>query len=447
MSITEIRQAVDSLSVAELSREIEKHFVQSEAILTEAKARGGLTAEQSTQYADVLNTVDSLEAVLSRKQSDEQNTARMRALIEKRRTPATPMQHGTPDREDRVVEQRSGNRKTIGQQFIESAEFRTMYPAGVPRSDIGMLPQVGVELKNYSQREHKTLLQGGDAASGGGFTINDRYPGVVDLRQHQLTVLDLITRLTTSSDTIDWVQQDTFTNAAATVAEATATSGTSGTKAESELAYSLQSSPVTTIAHWIPVTTRMLSDYPAIKGMIDNALMLGLDLALEAQILTGNNSAPNLNGILNNSSVQTQALGSDSVPDAMFKAMVKVQVTGLAVPNAFVFNPLDWQDIRLLRENASTGLLGQYLFGPPSVTGPATLWGRPVVESIGLTQNTGLVADFSALSMILWDREQAVVRTGYVDQMFIRNMVALLAEIRVAFTFMRPTAACKVSGI
>src|SRR3546814_1904173 len=114
---------------------------------------------------------------------------------------------------------------------------------------------------------------------------------------------------------------------------------------------------------------------------------------LNTQILVGNGTAPNLRGILNVAGIQTQAKGSDPVPDAAYKAMVKIRTTGQAIPGAFVFNPLDWQDVRLLRTAD-----GIYIWGSPSEAGPARLWGLTVAEAQGLTQNTALCGDFANFS-------------------------------------------------
>jgi HK97 family phage major capsid protein len=127
--------------------------------------------------------------------------------------------------------------------------------------------------------------------------------------------------------------------------------------------------------------------------------------------------------------------------------MVKVQVTGLSVPSAHVLNPLNWQTVRLLRENAATASAGGYLLGPPSMVGANTLWGLPVVLSIGMTANTAVVADWSMATMALYDREQTTVRTGYINDDFTRNIVRLLAEMRAAFAIFRPSAICKVTGL
>jgi HK97 family phage major capsid protein len=63
----------------------------------------------------------------------------------------------------------------------------------------------------------------------------------------------------------------------------------------------------------------------------------------------------------------------------------------------------------------------------------------PVVESEAITAGTALVGDFS--KAVLWDREQAsVTMTDSHADFFIRNLVAILAEERVAFAVTRPKA-------
>jgi HK97 family phage major capsid protein len=101
-----------------------------------------------------------------------------------------------------------------------------------------------------------------------------------------------------------------------------------------------------------------------------------------------------------------------------------------------------------MRESAVTGNVnpGGYLYGPPSVAGPMTLWGRPVVEAVGMTLNTMLVADFQ-LGCMLFDREQAAIRVGTINDQMIRNMQTILAELRAAFVVFRPTAFAQVTGV
>jgi HK97 family phage major capsid protein len=258
--------------------------------------------------------------------------------------------------------------------------------------------------------------------------------------------LDLVPRIPTTSDTVEYVTEDTFTNAAAMTAEATATTGSTGQKPESALAYSVSTSGVKTLAHWLPVTNRMLADSPAIRGIINGRLLLGLDLILEDQVLGGNGSGANLTGILATAGINLQGLGSDNTLDCLFKARTQVRVNGKGRPSAFVLHPNDWQSIRLVRENAATGSLGGYLMGAPSVTGPTTVWGIPIIESEALTENTGLTGDFQ-MGCSLFDREQSAIRVGTIDDQFIRNMQTILAELRAAFVVFRPNMFTKITGI
>ena len=108
---------------------------------------------------------------------------------------------------------------------------------------------------------------------------------------------------------------------------------------------------------------------------------------------------------------------------------------------------MDWAAVRLSRESAVTGNVnpGGYLWGAPSMSGPDTLWGRPVVMSLGMTEGTVLTGDFQ-LGCQLFDREQAAIKVGTIDDQFVRNMQTILAELRAAFAVFRPTAFCRVTG-
>jgi HK97 family phage major capsid protein len=344
----------------------------------------------------------------------------------------------------------AGQQLSPGDQFVRSNEYKRMKGAGsfnsaLNRLEFGVSMSPGTSLIAWSKAlQEKTLLYSATGSSGA-LVQNDVQAGVLGILQREINVLDLIPRLTTESDTIEYVREDTFTNNAAMVAEATATTGTTGTKPESALAYSTQTAPVRTLAHWIPVTNKTLSDAPQIRGIINTRLLLGLQLALETQVITGDGTGENFTGILN-SNINVQALGTDNVLDAIFKGRTLVRVTGKARPTAVVMHPTNWQAARLARENSATGTLGGYLMGPPSMVGANTLWGLPVVESEAITLNTALVGDFS-MGCTLFDREQAVVRVGFVNDQFIRNMQTLLAELRAAFIVWRPTAFTKVTGI
>jgi HK97 family phage major capsid protein len=107
---------------------------------------------------------------------------------------------------------------------------------------------------------------------------------------------------------------------------------------------------------------------------------------------------------------------------------------GRVNPTALVLNPADAERIDLAKDGED-----RYYYGGPQAIGQRTIWGIPVVESETQTEGTGLLGDFS--KAVLWDREQTTVTmTDSHADFFVRNLVAILAEERLAFGVTRPTA-------
>ena len=439
-----------SMSVAEARAEIAARYQKAADI--ENKYPDGLTQDKNhedfNEAKKLLGEIDALESKLAGLEDAETRKQRILGNVKKYTEPARGG-HVQPTGE--ADERREV--KGFAQQFIQHPDYLDAVKSGRfgnPSTRVSLAVNLKGSLLAHMAK--KTLVYSA-SGSGGNLIVNDRMAGTIDILQRSLNILDLIPMSSTTSNTIEYVKEKTFTNNAATVAEASVTTGTTGLKAESVLAYELATATVQTIAHWIPVTNQMLADAPVIEGLIGNRLIYGLNQELEDQILSGDGNSPNMSGILA-SGLSTIGLsagstygGQANVVDAAFAAALIVRATGLAQPNAFVFNPTDWAAVRLMRESAVTGNVnpGAYLYGPPSQSGPATLWGRPVVEALGMTANTVLCGDFQ-LGCMLFDREQAAITTGTIDDQFVRNMRTILAEMRAAFAVFRATAFCRVTG-
>lgn len=428
-----------ALTESQLKAEIKTAYERAEQI--EVKYPDGpITNQADREERDrLLNLCDTLEAKLTETMDEKAKRERTMERIAELSSPAKSMTH--PEH---------GAILSPGDQFIRAAEYRHVLERGELNSKLNRVNMTvnmkdGTSLIDWKELARKALIYSGSAV-GGSFVQNDVQAGYKEILTREINLLDLIPRLSTDSDMIEYVREDTFTNNAAMVAEATATTGTSGLKPESVLAFSAQTAAVRTLAHWIPVTNRMLADAPAIRGIINGRLLLGLALKLEDQVIDGDGTGENFTGILRTAGINIQGIGTDSIQDAIFKARTQVRVTGKARPNAVVLHPNDWQQVRLARENAATGTLGGYLFGPPSQAGATTMWGLPVVESEAIPENTGLVGDF-AMGATLFDREQSAIRVGLIDDQLVRNMQTILAELRAALVVWRPTAFAKVTGI
>lgn len=262
-----------------------------------------------------------------------------------------------------------------------------------------------------------------------------RLPGIVNsIQDEKPGVGDLVAPGTTDNNTISYMEETTFTNNAAETAEG-------ATKPEAALAYTERTENVRKIPVWIPVTTEFLEDISGVQSMIEGRLKLMIKQREEGQLLVGNGTAPNISGILDRA-IQTQAKGADTVPDAVYKAITKVEVTGDADPDWFVTNPNDWQAVRLL-----TTTDGIYIWGSPAEAGPERIWGLNVRKTARITENTGLVGAFRQYAQV-FRRTGIDIKIG--DQhsdYFVNNKVVILAEERLAFAVYRPYAFCSVTSI
>jgi HK97 family phage major capsid protein len=308
-------------------------------------------------------------------------------------------------------------RKSLGDLFVESKAFKGR------NGSIGPEATLDIELK--------TLL-----TTSAGFAPevlrNDR---LVEFATRPIQVADLIPQTTTSQAAVQYMEETTFTNSAAETAEG-------GTYAESALAYTEQTSNVRKIATFLPVTDEQLEDVPRMRGIVDNRLPFMIRQRLDLQIIAGNGTAPNLRGILNVVGIQTQAKGTDPTPDAVYKAIVKVEVTGQAMANAVIMHPTNWQDVRLLR--TADGL---YIWGNPSDAGPERIWGLRVVRAQAATLGTAITGDFANFSELAVRRGIDTQISNSHSTFFVEGKQAVRADVRAAFVVYRPAAFCTVTGL
>lgn len=130
------------------------------------------------------------------------------------------------------------------------------------------------------------------------------------------------------------------------------------------------------------------------------------------------------------------------MPDAFYKAMTLIRVTGRAVPTHALFHPNDWQQVRLLRTAD-----GVYIWGNPSEAGPERIWGLPVVQNEALTENAGLVGSFEPAWISMFERKGVVIERGFTGTQFVEGKQTIRATMRAALVVFRPAAFATVTGI
>lgn len=374
------------------------------------------TAEEIAAVDAKLAECKSLKARLDRAQGD----ANQLAEIERVTSGLMPADGETPTPKP--------ERRSMGLQFIESAEYRAFIKAqGHRRSGAWISPTL--ELRATTLDE--------STGSGGPLILPQQLPGIYPLLFKRLTVGDLLPQGQTTSNALLYLKEKTFTNAAAATSEGAA-------KSESTLVFEQATSPVQKIAHWLPVTEEMLEDYPAIRAYIDARLRLGLDLTEEDELLNGSGTPPHLTGLMTVSGLTTAiARGTDTNADAIFKQITQIATTAFVQPDAIVMNPANWQTVQLTK-NANGNYLGT---GPWAPAQPAQLWGYPVAVTPSIVANTSLVGGFAMGAQEFTKGGIRVEVSNSHSDFFVKNLIAIRAEERLALCIYRPAAFGKVTGL
>lgn len=308
--------------------------------------------------------------------------------------------------------------KTIGEQFVEDEKVKAFLAQPNPRGRV-----------DIERKATLTSLTTDAAGSVGDAIENTRLPGILALPQRRLTVRDLISPGQMDGNTLDYVQETGFTNNAGMVAEG-------GTKPSSDIKLNLLTTSAKVIAHWMKASRQVLDDIAQLRSMIDQRLLYGLAYKEEQQLLNGDGTGQNLLGLIPQATAYSAPItlvdgtSIDQIRLAMLQAaLAEYPATG------HVMNPIDWTWIETMKDGE-----GRYLIGNPQGTVSPTLWGLPVVQTQAMTVDKFLTGAFR-LAAQLFDRWRARVEVATENEDdFIKNLVTILAEERLALAVYRPEA-------
>lgn len=307
--------------------------------------------------------------------------------------------------------------KSTGESFAASPEFADLLAKG--RGNAVM------KLKAVTNVTSATTGTG----AAGAAIAPDRLGGILGPALRAFTIRDLLMPGRTSSNLIQYVQETGYQNMAAAVAEG-------ALKPQSDLAFTLKDSPVRTLAHWLRASNQILADVPLLESYIDTRLTYGLKYVEETEILSGDGTGAHLLGLIPQSTAFNEALrkAGDTKIDIIRRAILQVRVAEYAA-SGIVMNPIDWADIELQKDTT-----GQYIWVNVTVGGIPQLWRLPVLDTNALPVGHFLVGAFNIAAQV-FDREDANVQVSTEDQdNFVKNMVTIRAEERLALIVFRPEA-------
>lgn len=273
---------------------------------------------------------------------------------------------------------------------------------------------------------------GSDAGSAGGLIQPMQVPGIVMPGLRRLTIRDLLAQGRISSNSLEYVREDVFTNNADIVAE-------KALKPESDITFSKHTANVRTIAHWVQASRQVMDDAPMLQSYVNNRLLYGLALKEENQMLNGDGSGDNLDGINHVATAYDTSLNAsgDTRADIIAHAIFQVTESEFSA-SGIILNPRDWHGIALMKDKE-----GRYIFGGPQAFTSNIMWGLPVVPTKAQAQGTYTVGGFDMASQV-WDRMDATIEVSREDRdNFVKNMLTILCEERLALAHYRPTAIIK----
>lgn len=375
--------------------------IQEKAI---KEGRIELTADEQKEFDSFTATANDLQARIDRANGVNEAADRMRAL-------GGPVRSEGPAGAATVA-------GTAGQQFVASDAFRNRTNRGGRFST----ELVDIQAATFT------------SASGGSSLVQTQVlPGVVPVLFEIPTVASLYSQIPVTSSSVRIVQQSSAVNAAAEVADE------GSTKPEATIAYAEVDEPVRTVAVMLPVSNQMLEDAPALAATIDQQLRAMVDARIDSQLLNGNGTSPNLEGVLNRSGLATTVTkgGSETYAEAVARQMFAIQNANPGiVADAVILNPADWQSI-VLSKDAND----RYFAGGPFISPQAqTLWGLRVATTSAIAVGTALVGAFRTAGQLYRRSTIAVQISDSHEDYFARNLQSIRAEARVGLGLLRTTA-------
>lgn len=386
--------------------------------MSEHKSAAELAAETKAAVDKAVDGVKALaEEALSKAKAGEELASSLKEKADEALLNVNGLRARLDDLEQKAAREgtEADDAKSFGERFVEDERVKA-FLSNEPTSG-------RVDMRVKATISSATTNAAGSAGAG---VRTTRLNGILELPQRRMTVRDLLSQGRMDGSTLEYVRETGFTNNAAPVAEL-------ALKPESDLRFDLVNTSAKVIAHHMKASRQILSDFAQLRSFIDVRLINGLEYVEEVQILNGDGTGQNLNGIIPQATAFTAPITvADATEiDNIRLAMLQAELA-LLPSTGIVLNPADWGRIELTKDAD-----GRYIIGNPQGTIAPTLWGLPVVTTPAIAADKFLTGAFRQGAQV-FDRWDARVEVGYVNDDFIRNMITVLAEERLALAVYRP---------
>lgn len=248
--------------------------------------------------------------------------------------------------------------------------------------------------------------------------------------ERRLSVFDVLPTLLVGANTFEFNRLDGYLNAA------DYQDYEGAQKAQASMPTELVSVPITTIAHWLPLSEQVLADVPALQQQASTLLRYGVEQKAAAEIICGN-STGKISGLFTEAT-PIMIPGGTFLGDAVASAITALEAEGWQ-PNLIIMNPADWNVIRTAREDSGNGA---YLLGQLGNMPMQSLWGIPVITDPACPSGSPLVLDTSQTAIL--DRQSTRIELGRIGNQFITNEVVMRAEARLGLAVFSKSAVLSI---
>lgn len=196
----------------------------------------------------------------------------------------------------------------------------------------------------------------------------------------------------TTSDNVSWVEVVTETGAAASTAEL-------ATMPEKDFTFQEFKKPLQKITVSNKHSVELLSDGPGLVAAIKSFLSEDINIVTDTQLLSGNGTAPQLQGVLGVSTDLNSLIGAQIFVGATHFDVLRIGLTKVATTgkgkfrvSEIILNPIDIEAMDLTKDST-----GQYVLPPFYTRDGMRVGGARVIENTAITSGTFLMGDFRKL--------------------------------------------------
>lgn len=285
----------------------------------------------------------------------------------------------------------------------------------------GMKGSTNFEMKDGQGAMHyKAVGDMTNANLSGGYASRDIRPAIISNPYRKIRVRSLLPVGSTSSPVVEYLKHTTSEGGVGFQ------SAEGAQKPQVDFDFTMVSQTLKTIAVFARVSKQMLDDIPRLSSFISNQLTEKWFDFEDNQIINGDGTGQNFDGILKNATDYVAGYGgTKTIFQHLVGAIAQLETNNFDA-NGILIHPMDF--VNLLTYKTTTGEFDHpgLVYGADNIL---RLYGVPIVKNSAIGQGHSIVGDWKQAELIVRDGLQFDLSYDDADN-FTKNQVTLRLEAR-----------------